>query len=78
MDFFTFHKSSQSIGLDRKRRYPVITYQRISKSHQLAGIRRVGQTLRITCHGGIENHFTCHRLFVAKRLAMKTAPVVED
>ena len=78
MDFPAFHENGKPVRSDGKRRNPVVARQRISKRHQLSGIRRVRQTLRISGHGSIENHFTRHRLLIAKRLAGKPAPVVKD
>ena len=78
MDFPALHESSEPVRSDCKRGNSVVTYQRIGKSHQLSGIRRVGKALGISGHGSIENYFARHRLFVAKRLAGEPAPVVKD
>lgn len=78
MYFLTFHKSGESIRFDGKRRNSIVSYQRIGKSHQLSGVGRVSEALRISGHGGIENYFARHRLLVTKRLTGKPAPVVKD
>ena len=78
MDTFAFHKGSQSIRFDSERRHTIIAHQRISERHQLSGIRGVSQALGIPRHSCVENHLSRYRLFVAKRLAVEAAPVVED
>ena len=78
MNTFTLHKFRQTIGTESPRRNTIISYQRISQYHQLTGIRRIGQTFRITCHGCVKHDLTAHWLFSTKRKTMKYSPVIQD
>ena len=78
MNFFTLHKSRQSVGLDGKRRYTIVSYKRISKRHQLSCIRGVCKAFGISGHGCIKHNLARYGLFVAERLAAESAPVVKD
>ena len=78
MNLLAFHEGREAVRLEGARRDTVVANQRVSQDHQLSGVGRVGQALRIARHCGIENHFAGHRLLITERIPSERRPVVED
>ena len=66
MDAATLHINWQSVASNRGWGDAVVAYQWIGHRQYLTRITRVGQTIRISCHGGIEHHFPNRVLLVAE------------
>ena len=78
MNTVALHEQGQSIAADTCVGYTVITNQWIGAHQYLSCVAGVGQTLWITCHGGVENYLTNSFSFVAERMSVKLRSVAEN
>lgn len=60
------------------RRNAIITNHRCGEHDNLTLIRRIGQALWITYHPSSKHYLTSHAPFIAKRVASKALPTVQD
>ena len=58
-------------------RYPVIAYERIAYTENLAAVRRVGKTFGVTHHGGREHEFSISRGCIPETVAFEYMAVRE-
>ena len=75
IDSVTLHEPRYAILLYGELRHAIIAYKWIGKCHQLTGVRRVGEALRISHHCRIEHYFSGYRSIIAKTLTMETCSI---